>query len=61
MRFRLAGDERTFGFRIELSAVGDPPFEDPIVTYETILALLDEAVLVGRRSAPDPEGVVWVS
>ena len=61
MRFRLAGDERTFGFRIELSAVGDPSFEDPILTYETILALLDEAVLVGRRSAPDPESVVWVS
>ncbi len=46
---------------LELSAVGDPSFEDPIITYETILALLDEAVLVGRRSAPDPEGVVWVS
>ncbi len=61
MRYWLAGDERTFGFRIEPSAVGDPSFEDPIVTYETILALLDEAVLVGRRSAPDPEGVVWVS
>ena len=61
MRFRLAGDERTFGFRVELSAVGDSSFEDPIITYETILALLDEAVLVGRRSAPDPEGVVWVS
>jgi len=61
VRFRLAGDERTFGFRIELSAVGDPCWEDPIITYETILALLDEAVLVGRRSAPDPEGVVWVS
>ncbi len=61
MRFRLAGEERTFGFRIELSAVGDPFFEDPIITHETILALLDEAVLVGRRSAPDPEGVVGVS
>ena len=61
MRFRLAGDERMFGFRIELSAVVDPSFEDPIITYETILVLLDEAVLVGRRSAPDPEGVVWVS
>ena len=61
VRFRLAGDERTFGFRIELSVVGDPGWEDPILTYETILALLDEAVLVGRRSAPDPEGVVWGS
>ena len=61
MRFRLAGDERTFGFRIELSEVGDPCWEDPIMTYEVILALLDEAVLVGQRSAPDPEGVVWVS
>ena len=50
-----------FGFRIELSEVGDPCWEDPIITYETILALLDEAVLVGQRSAPDPEGVVWVS
>ena len=61
MRFRLAGDERTFGFRIGLSAVGAPSFEHPIITYETILTLLDEAVLVGRRPAPDPEGVVWVS
>ena len=61
MRFRLAGDERTFGFRIELSVVGPPCWEDPIITYETILALLDEAVLVGQRSAPDPEGVVWLS
>ena len=61
MRFRLAGDERTFGFRIELSVVGDPCWEDPIMTYEVILALLDEAVLVGQRSVPEPEGVVWVS
>ena len=61
VRFRLAGDERGFGFRIELSEVGDPCWEDPIITYETILAVLDEAVLVGQRSAPDPEGVVWVS
>ena len=61
VRFRLAGDGRTFGFRIELSVVGGPCWEDPIITYQTILALLDEAVLVGRRSAPDPEGVVWVS
>jgi len=61
VRFRLVGDERTFGFRIELSVVGDPCWENPIITYETILALLDEAVLVGQRSAPDPEGVVWVS
>ena len=60
VRFRLAGDERTFGFRIELSVVGDPFWEDSIITYETVLALLDEAVLVGQRSAPDPEGVVWV-
>ncbi|CAA9426717.1 MAG: hypothetical protein AVDCRST_MAG03-2945 [uncultured Rubrobacteraceae bacterium] len=61
VRFGLAGDGRTFGFRIELSLMGDPSFEDPILTAETILVLLDEAVLVGRRSAPDPEGVVWVS
>jgi hypothetical protein len=61
VRFRLAGDERQFGFRVELSAVGDPSFENQIITHEAILALLDEAVLVGRRSAPDPEGVVWVS
>ena len=60
VRFRLAGDERTFGFRIELSVVGDPGWEDPIITYETILALLDEAVLVGPRSALDAEGIVWV-
>ncbi len=58
VRFRLAGDERTFGFRIELSEVGAPCWEDPIITYETILALLDEAVLIGHRSAPEPEGVV---
>jgi hypothetical protein len=61
VRFRLVGDERAFGFRIELSVVGDLCWEDPILTYETILVLLDEAVLVGQRSAPDPEGVVWVS
>ena len=61
VRFRLAGDGRRFGFRIELSAAGDPSREDPIITYETMLVLLDEAVLVGQRSAPDPEGVVWVS
>ncbi len=61
VRFRLAGDERQFGFRIELSEAGDPARKDPIFTYETILAVLDEAVLVGQRSAPDPEGVVWVS
>jgi hypothetical protein len=62
VRFRLAGDERAFGFRIELSLLGDPCWwEDPITTYEVILVLLDEAVLVGQRSAPDPEGVVWVS
>ena len=62
VRFRLAGDERAFGFRIELSVLGDPCWwEDPITTYEVILVLLDEAVLVGQRSAPDPEGVVWVS
>ncbi len=61
MRFRLAGDERTFGFRIELSAVGDPCWEDPIITCETVLALLDEAVPVGQRSAPDAEGMVWIS
>ena len=61
VRFRLAGDERTFGFRIELSEVGDPCREDPISTYQTTLALLDEAVLVGPWSAPDPEGAVWVS
>ena len=61
VRFRLAGDERTFGFRIELSEVGDPCWGDPITTCGTILALLDETVLVGPRSAPDPEGVVWVS
>ena len=61
VRFRLAGDERPFGFRIELLEAGDPSYEDPIITAETILALLDEAVLVGPRSAPDPTGVVWVS
>ncbi len=61
VRFRLAGDERTFGFRIELSVLGDPCWEDPIITHETILALLDEAVLVGQRSTPDPVGIVWVS
>ncbi|MDP9438566.1 MAG: hypothetical protein M3P49_07465, partial [Actinomycetota bacterium] len=61
VRFRLAGDGWTFGFRIELSLMGVPSFEDPILTAETILVLLDEAVLVGQRSAPDPEGVVWVS
>ena len=62
VRFRLAGDERAFGFRIELSVLGDPCWwEDPITTYEVILVLLDEAVLVGQRSAPDPEGVVWIS
>ena len=61
VRFRLAGYERQFGFRVELSVVGDPRWEDPIITCETVLALLDEAVPVGRRSAPDPEGVVWVS
>ncbi|HEV2743403.1 MAG TPA: hypothetical protein VGV91_09625 [Rubrobacter sp.] len=60
VRFRLAGDERTFGFRIELSVVGDPFWEDSIITYETVLALLDEAVLGGQRSAPDPEGGGWV-
>jgi hypothetical protein len=58
VRFRLAGDKRTFGFRIELSVLGDPCWEDPIITYETILVLLDEAVLVGQRSTPDPEGIV---
>ena len=61
VRFRLAGDERTFGFRIELSVLGDPCWwEGPITTYEIILALLDEAVLVGPRSALDAEGIVWV-
>jgi hypothetical protein len=40
--------------------VGDPCWENPIIIYETILALLDEAVLVGPRSAPDAEGIVWV-
>ncbi len=60
MRFQLAGDERTFGFRIELSEVGDLCWEDPIITYETILALLDKAVLVGPRSALDAEGNIWV-
>ena len=60
VRFRLAGDDRRFGFRVELSVVGDPSWEDPIITAETILALLDEAVLVGPRSAPDADGVVWV-
>ena len=60
VRFRLAGDERQFGFRIELSEVSAPCWEDPILTYETILALLDEAVLVGPRSALDAEGIVWV-
>jgi hypothetical protein len=37
---------------------GRPCWEDPIITYETVLALLDEAVLIGHRSAPEPEGVV---
>jgi len=60
VRFRLAGDERQFGFRVELSEVGDPSWEDSIMTYEVILAVLDEAVLVGPRSAPDAEGIVWV-
>src|SRR5918998_3280208 len=31
VRFRLAGDERTFGFRIELSVVGAPCWEGPII------------------------------
>ncbi len=61
VRFRLTGDGRRFGFRVELSEAGDPSWEDSIITHETILAVLDEAVLVGQRSAPDPEGVVWVS
>ena len=62
VRFRLAGDGLAFGFRIGLSVLGDPCWwEDPITTYEVILVLLDEAVLVGQRSAPDPEGVVWAS
>ncbi len=61
VRFRLTGDGRRFGFRVELSEAGDPSWEDPIITAETILAVLDEAVLAGQRSAPDPEGVVWVS
>ncbi len=60
VRCRLAGDERAFGFRIELSEVGDPCWEDSIITYEIILAVLDEAVLVGPRSALDAEGIVWV-
>jgi len=61
VRFRLTGDDRTFGFRIELSEVSFPSFEDPVSTHGTILALLDEAVLVGQRSTPDREGVVWIS
>ena len=61
VRFRLTGDGRRFGFRIELSEAGDPSWEDPIIAVDTILAVLDEAVLVGQRSAPDPEGVVWLS
>ena len=61
VRFRLTGDGRRFGFRVELSEAGDPSWEDSITTADTILAVLDEAVLVGQRSAPDPEGVVWLS
>ena len=61
VRFRLTGDGRRFGFRVELSEAGDPSWEDPILTVDIILAVLDEAVLAGQRSAPDSEGIVWVS
>ncbi len=66
----LGGDDRLFGFRVELldfldrggpGAPRDPFFDPPEANAETILALLDEAILVGTRSIPDPEGIVWVS
>ncbi len=58
--FRLRGDQRRFGFRIGLLEAGDPSIGNPISAADTILALLDEAILVGPRSRPDPEGIIWV-
>lgn len=44
-----------------IQGVSVPPMEDPTSTAETMLALLNEAILVGPRPRPDPEGIVWVT
>lgn len=61
--FRIEGDDRLFGFRME--AVEEPnhekPFSgDPERWAEIIVINLDEAILVGARSGPDSAGVIWV-
>ncbi len=61
--FRIEGDDRLFGFRMEAVEPLDPrdlSYEDPEGWAEIILINLDEAILVGTRSGPDSEGIVWV-
>ena len=61
--FRIEGDGRLFGFRMEAAESEDPSdllSEDPEGWAEIILINLDEAILVGSRSKPDSQGTVWV-
>lgn len=61
IRFQIVGDVRRYGFTVIAADAADLQHATPDLTAETIVILLDEAVLTrGRIPKPDEEGIVWL-
>lgn len=63
IRFRIVGDARRYGFAAVVAEASDPVtprLEPPEMNAQTVLILLDEAVLTRGRAEPDDGGVVWL-
>ena len=58
IRFRIVGDARRYGFAAVVAET--PRLEPPEMNAQTVLILLDEAVLTRGRAEPDDGGVVWL-
>ena len=63
IRFRIVGDARRYGFAAVVAESSDPEtprLEPPEMNAQTVLIILDEAILTRGRAEPDDEGVVWL-
>ena len=61
IRFRLACDARPYGFVVRVAEEDNLLNETPEANAQTVVILLDEAILTrGRTLKPDETGVVWL-
>lgn len=61
IRFRLKGDARRYGFVVTAADEDNLRYETPDSAAQTIVILLDEAILTRELvPKPDDEGVVWL-